>query len=95
MGQELIPVPGEVLFPESGLQHRLQEEVGERRKRVAVDLGGHSVHGTIVPGGGVRVGAEALEDLVVGLRRIPIGPSEHHVLEEVRETAVARFDLVA
>src|SRR2546426_6930001 len=43
----------------------------------------------------VVVRAELLQDGVVLLLGIPLGAAEHHVLEEVRESRLARLDLVA
>src|SRR6185312_17219235 len=39
--------------------------------------------------------ARARQDPLIRVRRKAIGPAEHHVLEEVREPRLARFDLIS
>jgi len=66
------------------------DDLRQRRRRA-----GEPVEGHVVVGGGVRVEAQRLRRVLPRLARAVPRPAEGEVLEEVREPAPARLDLVA
>ena len=56
---------------------------------------GYVIVGIVIRRVSVLASARARDDLLISVGRVSLGAAEHHVLEEVRESALARFHFVA
>ncbi len=86
LGSENVLAVGEVFEPVAFEIHDEREILSRDRNVIRRQVVGR-----------VRISArtDLCEYLVVDVRGIPLGATEHHVLEEVRKACVAVFELVA
>ena len=88
-----LPFARERLLGDLQIGESLRLQFDHERQRVGRDV--LEVDRRVGRGVGVHATAAALDHALVRLGRQPIGAAEHHVLEEVRESRVARFVLRA